>query len=237
MKHGAVAIIDALGFRGIWDRWPSGTVLENMHALKEHLVSSVKAIAVQPDIQFEVTFLSDTIIIGLSLPSEAANRAAMSVVYVSDLVTQVLAWTARSSTPLAYRGVVAYGEYEISAPFILGPAIDEAAAHHELAQGAVVWLLPSAKALAADWLKEQPRNTHLVVHEVPLKGGHALETYTVSPVVQAANEAGARLIAAALLATFSGGGIDVAVKRQNTLHHLRSCFAWRRWEWPRDLEL
>lgn len=34
MKEGTVAMIDALGFRGIWDRWPPDQVLTNMHAMK-----------------------------------------------------------------------------------------------------------------------------------------------------------------------------------------------------------
>lgn len=147
MKEGAVAMIDALGFRGIWDRWPPDQVLTNMHAMKDSLEEGLKDIATQPDMQFEATFLSDTVVIGLALPPSLPNHDALSLIYVTDIVTRVLTRSARSSTPLAYRGAVAYGEYEISSNFILGRAIDEAADNHESAQGAIVWLLPRAPGI------------------------------------------------------------------------------------------
>ena len=37
MKKGAVAMIDALGFRGIWDRWPPEDILANMYTMKDRL--------------------------------------------------------------------------------------------------------------------------------------------------------------------------------------------------------
>lgn len=65
---------------------------------------------------------------------------------------------------------MAVGEYEVLPHFVIGPAIDEAADAHERAQGAIVWLMPSARARVAEWLHPQPTNTHLVRFDVPLKG-------------------------------------------------------------------
>ena len=236
MKKGAVAMIDALGFRGIWDRWPPEDILANMYTMKDRLEQDLSEIATQPDMQFDATFLSDTIVLGLALPSTVPARAALSLIYVGDILTRILAWSARSSTPLAYRGAIAYGEYEIGSHFVMGRAIDEAASYHESAEGAIVWLLPDAKSLVGDWLHSQPRNTHLVRHPVPLKGGKSFQTYTVSPIVQARDQDDARALVGSILATFKGPNVDVAVKRQNTVEHLRSCYQWRGWPFPEGVD-
>src|SRR5439155_23798737 len=102
--------------------------------------------------------------------------------------------------PLAYRGAVTYGGYELRSNFILGPAVDEAARAHDAAQGAL--MMPSAREIVADWLRNQPTNTHLVRFDVPLKGGDVFHSYTVSPLVQAVDEQDAHEITHRLPCTF-----------------------------------
>lgn len=236
MKTGAVAMIDALGFRGIWGRCPPEAVIANMSNLKLRLESDLKELSTQPIMQFDATFLSDTIVVGLSLPETVgSNRDALSITFVTDILSRILAWSARSTTPLAYRGVVAYGDYEIQPHFIVGKAIDEAASYYELAQAAVVWLLPHSRDIVAQHLHGQPRNTHLVRFDVPLKSGDAFESYTVSPIVQAKDVKDAEAITGALLNTFQPPSVDIAIKKQNTIKHLRTCYEWRSWRFPKDL--
>lgn len=74
MKTGAVAMIDALGFRGIWGRFPSEVVIANMSSLKMQLERDLKELSAQPIMQFDATFLSDTIVMGLSIPETHSNR-------------------------------------------------------------------------------------------------------------------------------------------------------------------
>jgi hypothetical protein len=121
--------------------------------------------------QCKIAFLSDPIVVSMSLEEGHPNREAMSVVYLCDVVSWILERSLRASVPLAYRGAVAVGEYEVSPHFVIGPAIDEAADAHERAQGAIVWLMPSARAQVAERLHPQPTNTHLVRFDVPLRGG------------------------------------------------------------------
>ncbi|CQR42279.1 hypothetical protein THICB3180067 [Thiomonas sp. CB3] len=232
MKSGAVAMIDALGFRGIWDRWPSAEVMANMHALKRRVEDDLRKIGAQPDMQFEATFLSDTVVLGLSLPGSDPNHVALSAIYVGDIVSRILTYSARSTTPFAYRGAIACGEYEIDSNFILGRAVDDAASCYELAEAAIVWLAPSANDVVGTWLHGQPHNTHFVRHSVPLKGGASFNTYTASPLVQAVDRDDANTICATLLATFKSTSLDIAVKRQNTVSHLRACSRWRKWADP-----
>ena len=109
-------------------------------------------------------------------PGSAVHRV------LTDILARVVPWSARSRAPLAYRGAVTYGGYELRSNFILGPAVDEAARAHDAAQGALIWLMPSAREIVADWLRNQPTNTHLVRFDVPLKGGDVFHSYTVSPL-------------------------------------------------------
>ena len=235
MREGAVAVIDALGFRGVWRRYAPETVIENMQKIKIQLEKDLKNIGSQSKMKFDATFLSDTIIIGLSLPEDEDKGKALSIIYVTDILTRILAWSARSSTPLSYRGVVSYGKYIIEPSFIVGEAIDEAANYHESAQGAVVWLLPSTKNRVEDWLKDQPKNTHLVRFNIPLKNGDKFHSYTVSPIVQALDVQDAVALTIKILGTFNSNNVQVAVKKQNTIKHLQACYEWRGWEFPTEL--
>ena len=233
---GAVALIDALGFRGIWGRHPPDEVLSELKTMKDWMEARVTAqFSSQPWMQCQVAFLSDTIAVSMALEQSTENRDAMSVVYLSDVISWVLDRMLRSHVPLAYRGAIAVGRYEVSPHFLLGPAIDEAAAAHEMAQGPLIWLTPHARDEVARWLKHQPHNTHLVKFDVPLKSGDSFNTYTVSPLEQAGGEDDAKMLVRTLLGTFSGSNLDVAVKLQNTVRHLRACYAWRKFALPEEL--
>ena len=141
----------------------------------------------------------------------------------------------RSDIPLAYRGAIAFGRYEVSPHFLIGSAIDEAASAYELAQGAFILLVPEARDHVARYLHGKSPNTHLVAFDAPLKSGDTFNTYTVSPLEQARDEADANALSKSLLGTFYGSSIDVAVKRQNTKRHLRACYAWRQYRFPDEL--
>lgn len=236
MYTGAIALIDALGFRRIWERHKPDDVLSALKAMKDRMEGRIKAqFSSQPWMQCEVAFLSDTIAISMALEEATQNRMAMSVLYLGDVISWILEDTLRSSIPMAYRGAIAIGSYEVSPHFIIGPAVDEAAATYELAQGAFIWVTPRAHAEIARWLKDQPHNTHLVKYDVPLKTGDVFRTYTVSPLEQAQNEHDAHVLARNLLTIFSDPRIDVAIKRQHTSRHLCECYKWRHFALPPEL--
>jgi hypothetical protein len=236
MFSGAVAIIDALGFRGIWERHLPDDVLGAMKALKAKLENRIAAqFTSQPWMQCEIAFLSDTIALSMALDPSTKNRMAMSVLYLSDVISWVLEETLRSTIPLAYRGAIALGDYDISPHFLIGKAIDEAAGVHDLADGAFIWLTPQARDEVASWLKDQPHNTHMVKFDVPLKGGNLFHTYTVSPFEQAHNQEDADGLALSLLSSMKGSRMDIAIKRQNTARHLAACYEWRNFKAPISL--
>lgn len=236
LRSGAVALIDALGFRGIWSRHTPQDVLTSLKNMKAAIEDRiVKQFATQPAFNCEVAFLSDTIAVSLTLDEVVRNRDAMSVLYLGDIISWILEHSLRSNVPLAYRGAIAIGSYQVSPHFLIGEAIDEAAGAHELAQGAFIWLTPAARARVSQVLAERPHNTHMVKFPVPLRDGNTFETFTVSPLEQARGLEDAHLLTKTLLGTFSGSRVDVAVKRQNTLRHIQACYAWRGFEFPQAL--
>jgi hypothetical protein len=237
MKNGAVALIDALGFRGIWKRHDPKGVLATLTNMKESMEQRVKELSNQVWMECRIAFFSDTVAISMALGESTKNRDAMSAVYLGDVVSQTLHSALHSEVPLAYRGAIAIGEYDISPPFVIGRAVDEAASAYARAQGAMVWLTPRARNQVANWLKDQPRNTHLVKFDVPLKGGDAFGTYTVSPLEQARDQNEANALTKRLLESFSGSDADVsvAVKRQNTARHICACYEWRSFKLAAEL--
>ncbi|MCC8951114.1 hypothetical protein H8A97_40205 [Bradyrhizobium sp. Arg62] len=238
MQTGAVALIDALGFRGIWNRHNSQQVLDALKDMKDVIEAKItNQFATQPSFQCSIAFLSDTIAISMALddPRDDYDRVGSSVLYLADVVSWILEHSLRSKVPLAYRGAIAIGEYELSAHFLIGQAIDEAAAAHERSQGAMIWLTPGAKDRVSNILRNNPRNTHLVRFPVPLKGGDTFPTFTVSPLEQARGQDDANALTQTLLHTFSSPQVEVAIKRQNTIRHVRACYEWRGLEIPQDL--
>ncbi len=222
LETGALVMIDALGFRGIWRRFEPATIIAKLHALKDVAEESMKGF----DITYtsRAAFLSDTIVIGLTPTGKVADRdagealvllqAGFRVVYLTLLALE-------KAPPIAYRGCISFGEFEISGPFVLGEAVDEAAAHYEIAEGAFVWLTPSAKAV---WdkkkLRIEPPDSCLVPYAVPLKQGASYDTYAVSPFEAESDDRKRRRVRDTLLSTFdtphSATTLGVQLKRQNT---------------------
>ncbi|MGH8280086.1 MAG: hypothetical protein ACRETQ_11075 [Gammaproteobacteria bacterium] len=233
-----MAIIDAMGFRGIWERYDPNHVLNALKNMKGWFEQRIQhQFSTQPCMKCAVAFLSDTIAVSMSLEGSIENREAMSVIYLGDVISWVLDRALRSNFPLAYRGTIAVGNYEISSNFLIGGAIDEAASLHELAQGAFIWLAPQARDYVAHWLQNQPHNTHFVKFDVPLKGGGTFNTYTVSPLEQTRNENDANDLAEKLIGTFCNFPVNVAIKRQNTLKHLQACYKWRNYHFSDELSV
>jgi hypothetical protein len=117
-----------------------------------------------------------------------------------------------------YRGVVTFGEAAIEENFVVGPAVDEAAEAMNAAQGALVWLTPSALGV---FRPSEPAVHPLVGYEVPLKGGDRLPSYCVNPFEPTESAETIMRLRDAAAGSFTGtGSLDVAVKKNNTLHFL-----------------
>jgi hypothetical protein len=243
MKRGAFAMLDALGYKGIWNR-PEvkdtpGRVVERMVRLRDDATAQVARMLGRPlselraDPQnayddFKISFLSDTVAIGVWVkPTLHADdermRDRFAVMYGAAFASAVMRCALAEPPRLAFRGALSVGDFEMSndCTFIAGPAVDDAAALHEQAQGAFVWIAPSAMPGAGYAVPTVEFSGHrLIRYRVPLKGGDTYDTFAVSPFDAESPESERRFQAALLLGSFVTEGkptpLDVAIKLQNT---------------------
>jgi hypothetical protein len=228
MQKGAVAFLDALGFKGIWRSADPAAVLEKLQALKERLERA----RVRPDEPSNATgfrswvlFLSDSLVIA-STANYSRPRPEDEILplwFVCLGAADAVAAAAENEPTLVYRGSIAFGEFEIREQFLIGPAIDEAAEAEKLADGALIWLCPSAARVVERISPTNPLNSGLRVvrnYPVPLKAGGCYRTHVVNPLLERADP-DARV--QRILDFFHSDRLDIAVKQQNTANFL--CYA------------
>lgn len=154
MQEGAFALIDCLGFKGIWKRTKDpDLVLEKLIKVEEsaHRKLEKFKLAVQK-LQIELNpkfiLLSDTV--AISIPyihstedtQQEAYKKGMVIAAACIYVAGFLKAFIEEEPYLTLRGCITYGEHSINQNFMVGPAVDEAAENYEIANGAFVWLHP-----------------------------------------------------------------------------------------------
>lgn len=226
MQLGAVAFLDVLGFKGIWRGANPAAVLEKLQALKERLEEA----RVRPDEPSDATgfrswvlFLSDTLVIASTANyfKPRPEDEMLPLWFVCLGAADAVAPAAEKDPTLVYRGSIAFGEFEIREQFLIGPAIDEAAEAEKLAEGALIWLCPSAIRMMEEISPGNPLNRDLRVvrdYLVPLKEGRCYRTHVVNPLLDRADP---DALAQRILDFFRSDRVDIAVKQQNTANFLR----------------
>jgi hypothetical protein len=178
VAQGAVAIIDALGFRGIYRPHGVEKIVKTLSRAKERLEEGhdIRRIVEEPPIS--IVCFSDTIV--MSTYARNGDELGKAVAHLAAAVASFLyqAITDPKRVPLLYRGCIAAGELTVTEDLFIGPAVDEAAEWYERANAAVVWLTPQANRLAA----ENGVDLALVEWTVPLKQAGSLETLVVNPL-------------------------------------------------------
>src|SRR5438067_1894027 len=119
MKKGALAIFDALAFRGIWQRSPAEVVLaklENLHrealAKQQAYVKEFTPLANEHglNIETEMLFLSDTVVVATSTTTDRGlappDTAWPSIVVTSQITSSIVAMGSLSDPAFAYRGCI-----------------------------------------------------------------------------------------------------------------------------------
>jgi hypothetical protein len=193
MRAGAVAMLDALGFKGIWTRLNAQVVLAQLQtALGQFGLGTLGSSS-----PAQVTFVSDSVFIGSSAdffeasgrdPATARAMAMQTVCELSQVVWSTMLSFFLPQSALAYRGAISWGEFEMTPPFVIGPAIDNSAEWEQLGDIAAIWLSPSALFIAQDVLSNTPNALNdsvgqplVVEYEVPLKGGSTFKTMAIRP--------------------------------------------------------
>jgi hypothetical protein len=115
---------------------------------------------------------------------------------------------------------VNFGDLLVDGSFLLGRAVDDVAEYYEAAEGAFVWLMPSADRLDAAPYPPNAWDTMAFKYGVPLKGGRVIATTAISPFVDTLEVEERRRIRSGYEAAMESSRVDVTVKRQNTLRFL-----------------
>lgn len=174
---GSVAILDAMGFKGIWKRHRVNAILAKLERLvkiagkleefwgdTKHIEGQTLTddgtykpmtfVLEQPNLS--IKFMSDTIVIGSVAKSTDDEDMAGSLWNVARMCALVAYLGRRPpASRLLYRGTIASGKFLMSENFLIGEAIDEAAELFELSQIPCTWLAPSAVCV----LDEQGHST------------------------------------------------------------------------------
>ena len=154
MGEGAVSLIDCLGYKGIWQKADPDTILNQLKTIQQKSNLSLDAgifqLQQQLGYRIRVSFLSDTVAIGFDVPKANAlpDRDKGKLLHMAAQLAQKIAGEfLRMTLPLAMRGCVVYGRFEMNDNFLIGPAVDEAAEWHEKADGAFIWIPPTYASL------------------------------------------------------------------------------------------
>jgi hypothetical protein len=259
MITGAIALIDTLGFKGIWRHHPGDEVLAWLREIEAESVREFdqlhQRISTESAIVYKsakIAFLSDSVVLALefkppgdvlppatrmsALPTPPPQWNADVIAHLAGFISTVQRRALLKAPEFAYRGSIAFGEYAFERTFIVGEAVDEAAIHHEKAQGAFVSLAPSADAIyrqgaAAQMharmsdlkLPDSEYTYPLIRYTVPLKDGSSVDTFCVSPFGlhgQTVSDAEIGLCRSALARSFRrtpSDKPDVIAKERNTL--------------------
>jgi hypothetical protein len=228
LRPGAVAMIDALGFKGIWrpeDDAAGPKVLRTLGFAKQaargqmiwHSMFNVTGGAPV----FDVRFLSDTVVVTAMFDAHGAHGTPTQRQVVTGLawvVAAIITQAAILDPPLAYRGCITAGKLLAEDAFFVGQAIDDAGDLMEAADAAVVWLAPSAESIFPDDQMTVEERSVLFRSDVPLKNGKAIAAQVVNPFAYATEESDYEALQHRLLATFERdrNRLDVTIKRQQT---------------------
>jgi hypothetical protein len=210
MQRGAVAVLDALGFKGIYKRAEFTDIMKKLEALQKAFASTANGMSKKlpankdgggyrgpASIEWKLwtRFFSDSIILGCygqingPVIGQGFNLpAAVEAATIGPLAHSISMLTIGASITepgLLYRGVIAFGDYALKDTVIIGPAIDEAASLERRADAAIIWFAPSAKD-AFDKIGGGPRPAFLIKnYPVPLKDGSTFVSYAVNPLTYA----------------------------------------------------
>ncbi len=231
MKKGAFALIDCLGWKGIWQRSSESALIEKLERIQDevkavedkfnsqHCDMPIKAqiLLISDTVAISIQYENDESLINNTYKSYLVRAASLSVVGIQKLF---LAEKPR----IVLRGCITYGDHVVVKNFIIGPAVDEAANYYEIAEGALVWLHRSAGIHYSQAnLLQDDIHSLFIPYDMPLKTGARLKSLVLNPLYLENSADGRRVIIEGYLEAMQGvDRIDVWLKGQNTLDFLQT---------------
>jgi hypothetical protein len=190
--YGAVAILDALGTRGRWNRENPDEVVSQLYAINRRLRWIPPAVAfrtpeedvdVYPGDEFELDtmrvggdtiqtweldtfYFSDTLILTLRFTTDDWG-------ILEYFAHQLAKWFVESIRKgVLYRGAISTGHWVRKGNILVGTAVDEAAEWHEKADWAGIMLTPSAWSAFSQSLTDEENDVvSLCKYDIPLHDG------------------------------------------------------------------
>lgn len=156
MDKGAFALLDCLGFKGIWERYDPQAIIQKLRAIEKIIekdcspLASGFAIINSKRIVTKVKLLSDTVALSVTFHNahnESESNANYLLGFISLLIVRINSHFLLHEPHLVLRGCVTFGDHLFEENFILGPAVDRAAEYEKLPNGAFIWLDPKATEL------------------------------------------------------------------------------------------
>lgn len=149
-KHGAVTLLDVLGWKGIWSHDPYAaekllSVIEEAKQIAKHVTYRLRGrhkTLESFSLSTLVLNISDTIALYTPAPPEEA------IAIHAEICAELLPYALEFGLPL--RGAISYGRYATTGNVMVGYAVDEAASWYESTDWLGVILTPSAHVLVSD---------------------------------------------------------------------------------------
>ena len=170
MKKGIIALLDALGVKGIWSRANHDRVIANWQFFLSYLNKSIDRYS-QTDFNGKINVItfSDTVLISIETDSDPISHLPM----MSDIL--VGPFYSALIHDIFFRGVISIGQFINSEQMVLGPAVDEAAEWYSLPNWIGISLCPSAmfglKRLQEQGADPQILKRSFIEYSVPMKQG------------------------------------------------------------------
>lgn len=193
MREGAFALVDCLGWKGIWHGTPELALIEKVGRIHAEVEAVVKEINLRHrdtssgPIGAQIRLISDTVAVSIQHETDSPPIDSVEKAYLVRTAALCVVRTQKlflaQEPRVALRGCISYGNHVVVNNFIIGPAVDEAADYYETAEGALVWLLPSAgfHSNCADLLLHDIGSL-LILYNMPLKGGGRLKSLLINPL-------------------------------------------------------
>jgi len=245
VDNGAFALIDCLGFKGIWKRYENehNLLMAKLRSISKHAeIAANKAIGPEDislgegKLKIQVKLLSDTVAISLCGIKKSISPGFV-LLTMQQVVREIMELFINDRPHLFVRGCITYGKHVTERNFLVGPAVDATAEHMDSAQGSFVWFLPPASEILDEWFAYKYNNfrrpeslpTLKKIYEmvspkysVPIKGGHHLNAYVVNPLYDKSSEDSEKIMS--MCNDFmAGNSMDIWMKRQHTIDFLNHC--------------
>jgi hypothetical protein len=149
MKDGAFALLDCLGFKGLW-KDDHSALMRKLRLINETVNSAIATPLGHLDINisrkkydYEVILLSDSVAISVTRV-DGENSKSSVLLKIAQIVQEIVDLYIREEPHLLLRGCITYGNHITDKSFIVGPAVDATAQFIDSAEGAFIWYLPPA---------------------------------------------------------------------------------------------